>query len=251
MSRDLLITMSEFLERRQVTIVVVGSVSVLAIVIWNIASGIAHFNDELSTVSIEQVVDGKFMGIEVADNTRDQYMNNAALRLAMNESFVKSNTVRKYQMGTIWLQDSQHPETGEPAVLVTVEPGRGEIPSPPFVPVAVRRWEPDPNDEYLLDDLQNMRLVNAPNEEDLDRLREVWSGGRFAKSHSLYGSIRWLFVFLAIGMGLIVVAGAYRSLAWQSSRWDRGADVQHHDAALSRLQTARDSKRARDGMDIS
>ncbi|MDA1049269.1 MAG: hypothetical protein O3C40_02165 [Planctomycetota bacterium] len=242
MSRDLLITVSQFAKRRQVSLVVVGSVSVLALVIWNIASGIAHFNDERSAVRIEQLVDGTFLGIEVADNTHDQFMNNVELRLAMNEGFTKSNSVRKYQMGMIWLQDGQHPDTGTPAVLVTVEPGRGEIPSPPFVPVAVRRWEPGSDEEYVLDDLQTMRLVYPPNKKDLDRLREVWSGGRFSKSDSLFGSIRWMFVYLVIGMGLIVVAGAYRALAWRSSRWDRAADVQRHDAALERLQSARDSK---------
>ena len=243
MSRDLLIAVSQFVRRRQVTLIVLGFVSVLALAIWSVASGIASFDDERSTVRIEQVVDGTFLGIEVADHTRDHYMNNAELRLAMNEGIAKSNPIRKHQMETIWLQDGQHPDTGAPAVLVTVQPGVGEIPSPPFVPVAVRRWEPSPNEEYVLDELQEMRRIYQPNQEDLDRLRDVWSGGRFAKSGSLFGSIRWLFLFLGIGMVLIIVAGAYRALAWQSSRWDRAADVQRESAALSRLQSKRDAKR--------
>lgn len=243
MPRDLLTAVTEFARRRQVSLVVVGFVSVLALVIWSIASGIASFQDERSPMRIEQVVDGKFLGIQVADNTRDRYMNNAELRLAMNEGYTKSNPVRKYQMNTIWLQDGQHPETGAPAVLITVQPGQGEIPSPPFVPVAVRRWEPGPDEEFVLDELNAMRSRYPPNQEDLDRLREVWSGGRYAKSGSLFGAIRWLFVFVAFGVGLIVAAGAYRALAWRSTRWDRAADEKRENAALARLQSARDSKK--------
>ena len=242
MSRDLLIAVSEFARRRQVSLVILGFVAILAFVVWNVASGIASFQDERAPVRIEQVVDRQFLGIQVADHTRDQFMNNAYLRLAMNEGYTKSNPVRKYQMETIWLQDGQHPETGEPAVLISVQPGRGEIPSPPFVPVAVRRWEPDPDEQFVLDELQEMRRIYPPNQEDLDRLREVWSGGRYAKAGSLFGSIRWLFVFVAMGIGLIVVAGAYRALAWRSTRWDRAADEKRENAALSRLQSARDAK---------
>ena len=128
----------------------------LAFVVWNVAAGIASLDHEVSAVPIEPVVDETFLGIQVADNTHDQFINNAELRLAMNEGFTKTNPVRKYQMEVIWLQDGQHPDTGKPAVLVTVQPGQGEIPSPPFVPVAVRRWEPDPNKEYVLDELKEM-----------------------------------------------------------------------------------------------
>jgi hypothetical protein len=243
MSRDLLTALSEFARKRQLSLVVLGFVSVFALVIWSIASGIASFQDEQVPVRIEQVVDGTFLGIQVADNTRDKYMNNAELRLAMNEAYTQSNPVRRYQMNTIWLQDGQHPDTGAPAVVITVQPGQGEIPSPPFVPVAVRRWEPGPDEEFVLDELQEMRRIYPPNHEDLDRLREVWSGGRYAKSGSLFGSIRWMLVFVAIGIGLIVVAGAYRALAWRSTRWDRAADEKRESAALARLQSARDANK--------
>ncbi len=242
MSRELMTAVSEFARRRQTSLIVLGFVAILAFVIWNVASGIASFQDERSPVRIEQVVDNEFLGIQVADNTRDKYMNNAELRLAMNEGYMKSNAVRRYQMHTIWLQDGQHPETGAPAVLITVQPGVGEIPSPPFVPVAVRRWEPGPDEEFVLDELREMRRTYPPNQEDLDQLREVWSGGRYAKSGSLFGSIRWLFVFVGIGVGLIVFAGAYRALAWRSTRWDRAADEKRENAALARLQSARDAK---------
>ncbi|MBC8356522.1 MAG: hypothetical protein H8E66_31465 [Planctomycetes bacterium] len=225
--------------------IVVGAVSVVGLLIWNAASVISSFDDQTSAVSIEQIVDGQFLGVKVADNTSDQYMNNVELRLAMNEGFKASNSIRKYQMNTIWLHDGQHPDSGTPAVLITVQPKRGELPDPPFEPVAVRRWEPDPQSDVHLDALPEMRLMNSPNTEDLDQLREVWSGGRHAKVGSLFGWVGRLFLFVAIGLGLVLCAGAVRSNAWRSSRWDRSADAQHEGAVLSRLQSARDAKRSR------
>ena len=79
----------------------------LALFAWNIAAGISSFENTTSEVSIAPVVGDRFLGIQVADNTHDQYLSNAELRLAMNEGFKASNSVRRYQMGMIWLQDSQ------------------------------------------------------------------------------------------------------------------------------------------------
>ena len=221
-----------------------GAVTVVALLVWNTASAVSSIDDTASVVSVEQVVDGKYLGIEIADKTHDHYMSNAALRLAMHEAVEAANPVRRYQMGTIWLHDGQHAESGSPAVMVTIAPTLHEIPSPAFEPVAVRRWKPDPNVTYDLDALPQMRLVNSPNAEDLDRLREVWSGGRSAKVDPLYSTIRRMFVFVLIGLALMVAAVAYRTNAWRSTRWDRAADVQRENAALSRLKSARDAQRS-------
>ncbi len=244
MLRDFLITASRVVQQRMMFFIALSAIVILGLLAWNIASTISSFDDNTSAVSIEPLIDDTFLGIQVEDHTHDQYINNAELRLAMNEGFKASNSIRRYQMQTIRLQDSQNSGTGEPVVLVTVEPGHGEIPSPPFEPVAVHRWEPGPKDDYPPDELREMRMVYSPNTEDLDRIRDVWSGGRSKSRKSLFGSVSWLFVFTAIGMGLLVLAGAYRSNAWRISRWDRAADVKHHDATLAKIRSARDAKRS-------
>jgi hypothetical protein len=251
MFRNLFNSVCQFVEQRQMFVVVMSAVSVVALLVWNTAASFSSLDDTVSAVTIEPIVDDTFLGIQVEDKTHDQYMKNAGLRLAMNEAFKASNSVRRYQMARISLQDGQHAETGEAAVLVIVVLRAKELPQPPFEPVAIRRWQPDPDKDFPLDELQTMRLISAPNEDDLARLRHVWSGGKFAEVDSLFGSIGWLFAFVVAGMGLVVLAGAYRTFAWQSSRWDRAADVERHANAQSRLQTARNAKQAQRRIDAN
>jgi hypothetical protein len=196
---------TNFVRRRLALVVLVGAFTAIALVAWRVASTISMTEEQLVPAGIEQVSSsGEFLGLQVFDETHDGYIENPWLRLAMNEGFSASTSVRQYQAESISLRDSSHGETGAAAVLVNVELKRFERPVPPYEPVLVRRWSPQPGEPEVEETVRES--VRMPNQEDLDRLREVWSGGRYADATPLYGSLTWLIVLVAISAAIVLVA---------------------------------------------
>ncbi|MBP87802.1 MAG: hypothetical protein CMJ64_13945 [Planctomycetaceae bacterium] len=188
-------------------VVLIGVISAVALFAWRITSAISRTEEQLVPAGVEEVSSsGEFLGLRVFDETHDGYINNPWLRMAMNEGFSASTSVRQYQAESISLRDAQHDETGEAAVLVNVEVKRFERPVPAYEPVVVRRWSPE---RGAFDAAENVReALRIPNQEDLDRLREVWSGGRYADTEPLYASLRWLVVLVVIAGALVLGAAA-------------------------------------------
>lgn len=204
---------------------------------------------EPPSVAVEPVVNGMFLKIPVADQTRDQMLINPWLRLAMNTGHRAATSVRRYQIADILVRDGQHPETGEPAVLVMITPKAHEYPDPPFDPVAIRRWKPPADRYYSLDRIAEMQRVHPPNEADLQRLAEVWSGDRVSEAESMVGYFYRLLLFTGLGIGLIVLAGAYRSFQWLATRWDSATDQQKSRGALVKLRKLKVERTRREGVD--
>jgi hypothetical protein len=238
-----------FFYRRLPLLVLVTLMLVSAAFVWHMASGITAYEEWRPSVAVESVQRGRFLGLDFYDHTRDQYSENAWLRHAMNEGFTAASAVRRFQMDAIHLYDGQHPATGEPAVVVNVVPKDLEEPNPAFEPVAVRRGKTDLRNLRDTQQLRDVQRRRKPNTEDLQKLRQVWSGGRFAAWKSFYRSARLILVAIMVGFFVLILAGAYRSFVWRTSRWDSLEDRARSDAALQRFRAERTARREKTRLD--
>jgi len=237
-----------FLQRRLPFIVLVVAVLGVALIAWRLTASISAYEEE-APAGVEQVVDGRFLGLKVYDNTSDKIMQNSFLRLAMNEGFRSADVVRRHQMDEIWLQDGQHPESGDPAVIVVVKPKPHEVPRPPFEPIGVRRWRPEEGKVYNAEDLARRQRNRTPDMEDLAQIRHIFSGHRFTEVNSLFRSVRRLLVYVVFGLALVLMAGIYRSYAWFSTRSDTAAERSRSDGALRGFKAAASARRAAEQLD--
>jgi hypothetical protein len=185
------------------------------------------------------VVDGRFLGLRVIDQTQNSLMKNAQLRSAMSEGYRAASSIRRHQMVKVMLTDGQHPDTSASAVIVSLMPGPHEIPDPPFDPVIVRLWQPESEAVYEPEQVQRSQLALSPDQEDLDRLRDVWSGHRYSGFASLARTVRRLLLFAAVAFGLVILAGAWRTYAWFTTRWDIAEDRATSAKALNEFRAAR------------
>jgi hypothetical protein len=229
-------------------LLVAGSL-VVGLLVWRTASRVREYDEQSPSVAVEPILDGRFLGLQLNDRTRDQFGHNAWLRMAMNEGFTAADSVRRFQMEAIHLQEGQHPATGEPAVLVSIEPKEFEMPDPPFATVAVRRGRPRTGPVLDANRRRELSRNLPPQEEDLASLRQEWSGNRYSDVNSLVTSFRYLAAGIVGGLGLLILAGAYRTLAWQTTRWNISDDHARSDAALARFHTAREIRREQARLD--
>jgi hypothetical protein len=203
----------------------------------SIAQAAADSGDEPPTV--EEVVDGEFLGIHISDQTHDRFSRNAWLLATIRDGRRGADVFRRHQLDAISLQDGQDAKSGEPAVLVVPIPKPNEIPDPPMEPITVRRWKPKEGRVYQAEELVRLQLASPPNADDLFRLRDMISGNRYGASVSLLRGVWITLAFVAAGMALIVLAGAYRCFAYVSTRWDMLAANKKDAAARQSLRTAR------------
>jgi hypothetical protein len=249
-SRNLFHVLLRTLQQRLPFLLFVAVSLLIGFFAWSVVASITAYDEDKPLAGIEKVENGKFLGLKVHDNTSDKIMQNPYLRLAMNEGFRSADVVRRHQMGEIWLHDGQHPDSGEPAVMITVEPKPHEIPRPPFESVAVRRWKPGEDDpEYDAQAVVQRQLTRTPNEEDLAAMRDNWSGHRYQEATSLIGMIRRLLALVVIALSVVLIAGIYRSYLYFATQSQLGADGTRGDAALGKLKAAHATRRAQEQMD--
>jgi hypothetical protein len=202
-------------------------------------------------VGVPSVAEGLFLGILIDDRTHDRFASNAWLRLAMNSGHQAAIPARRFQIDRISLKDGQHPETGEAAAIVVLTPKPQETPLPAFEPVAVRRWQPSGPTQHTAEKLAEAQRIRPPNPDDLRRLEESWSGKQRAAAESLVTALYRLLFFTAIGMSFILIAGAYRSFQWMSTKWDSSlVEQQASRTALHKLRSIhreRESQQRLDG----
>jgi hypothetical protein len=208
------------------------------IVLQNHMSG-ARAAEAEKPPEVPEAVDGRFLGLEIQDQTRDHFIQNPWLRKAIQDGRRVSDAFRRHQLDQICLLEGQHGDSGESAVMIMLVPKPHEIPDPPFEPVAVRRWQPEPGKVYTAARLAELQLSQPPHPEDLDRLRNALSGHRYREVSSLFSGFRIMLGVVIVGGVLIVLAGAYRCFAYVTSRWDPVADAQQHDTRLRALKAAR------------
>jgi hypothetical protein len=188
---------------------------------------------------VEEVVDGEFLGIHISDQTHDKFSRNAWLLATIRDGRRGADVFRRYQLDALSLQDGQDAKSGEPAVLVVPVSRPNEIPDPPMEPITVRRWKPQAGRVYQAEELARLQLTSPPNAEDLFRLRDMISGNRYGASVSLLRGVWITLAFVAAGMALIVLAGAYRCFAYVTTRWDMLAANKKDESARQSLRTAR------------
>lgn len=227
----------------------VAAVAVLALggFIWHTASEVSQLDQP--EVGVEPIINGMFLGVLIDDDTDDKFSSNAWLRLAMNTGHQAATPARRYQISDISVKDGQHPDTGEAAAIVILTPRAQEFPLPPFEPVAVRRWQPPADIYYSREKIAELQRIRPPNQDDLDRLAEVWCGKRIGEAESLIRSMYRLLLFTLIGIGFILLAGAYRSYQWLATRWDSFADQQASGHAVQQLRHLRSERQSREGVD--
>lgn len=205
-----------FLRRRIVFVGTLSAVVVLGGLVWRFTTAISKTENHVFPVGVaELTTTGEYLGMQVVDETRDQYLKNPWLRLAMNEGFSAATAARRSDAGSIVLRDGTHPEDGAAAVIVTLKPKPFHLPNPPFDPVAVRRGSVEPG-ATTGDELEE--VLRMPNQGDLDRLKTVWSDGRYADAAPMFKSFRTLLIFVVVAGVLFLAAAAYRLLETLSSQ---------------------------------
>jgi hypothetical protein len=233
---------------RLVILIGVISIILLGYLSWQMATDVAEL--EPPEVGVPSVEHGMFLDILIDDRTRDKFASNVWLRQAMNAGHQAAVASRRYQMDKISFKEGQHPETGEPAVIVIITPKAQETPLPAFEPIAVRRWEPREKNYGSQESLAALQRIRQPNPEDLRRLEENFSGKHRTEATSLVTSLYRLLCFTAIGIGFILFAGAYRSFQWMSTKWDASlVEQQQSRGALKQLRTVRREREANQRLD--
>lgn len=240
-----------FLSQRAAFLITLIIVLCAAWIVWHITRAIIAVDKAGPMVGLAEVSGGKFLGLHVEDKTHDQFLENPWLRVALREALEGADPVRRFQMDELWLQDGQHPETGESAVLVLVKPKPLESPDPPLTPIAVRRWKPPRGEVYNTQKLADLQKIRPPEEADLELLRDVISGHRLSQVRGLDLFVRRVLLVIVIAFAVILLAGAYRVLAWRTTRWDVLEDRARGDAALRRFHAARDRREAARQLDQS
>jgi hypothetical protein len=249
-SRSFSRSLLQFVQQRLPFLLLITSVLLIGLFAWRIVASITAYEKDKPLAGIEKVEEEKFLGLKVHDNTSDQIMQNPYLRLAMNEGFRSADVVRRHQMEEIWLHDGQHPDSGDPAVIITVKPRPHEVPRPPFESIAVRRWKPAEGDpKYDAKAVALRQLTRSPNEEDLAAIRDNWSGQRYQEATSLIGMIRRLLALVVIALSVVLIAGIYRSYLYFNTQSQLGADGARGDAALGKLKAAHATRRSAEQMD--
>ena len=217
---------------------IVAVLVVLGIVAWRMSTGFSEL--EVPSGSVEPIVNGTFLGLTVEDRTSDQFLSNPWLRVALHEAYRSAYAVRRHQMSAVLLHDGQHPETGEAAVLIIVTPRHQETPQPPFQPVAIRRWRPKRQIVETAEQLAVLKRMQPPSAEDLNQLRDVWSGGRYANGQEMFRNFRTILMIMASGIVLIIAAGAYRSVQGIIAQAaDPMADQRRDRTAVAKLREVR------------
>ena len=240
----------DFLQRRAAFLIFLIATVGLGFIAWRAIAAVVSYQPESLTLGVEDIVDGRYLGVLVRDRTRNHVLQNTFLRAAIHDGFRTAHVLRRHQIWEFRLIDTWHTESNEPAVTLIIVPTPNDQPNPPFDPVTIRLWTPPPDVPYDAEKLAAAQLQSPPRSEDLVLVRQVVSGGRYTDFDGLLLAVRGVFVFVIAGLAIIVAGAAYLCRAFMAVRWDTLTDARKYDEDLRTMQAARHEREAQKQLDL-